>query len=153
MIGQRRLRRAHTAHGFFILFGDGRHPRLFLRRELVFTEYKIKQNAEHRQRENRDDPRDLIRGVAVAADEIDDNNGGEHEANAVKEREMLIEPGDGEKDGGKLQRDERAGKYRAGKNNFEKILHGSLRKTKYFLPPSYRKDTENSTTDAPVCLM
>ena len=148
VLGQGRFCRRYAAHGLLILLGHGRHPRLFLRRELIFPEHEIEQHAKHRQSEDRDDPGDLVRGVAVPADEIDNYDGGEHKADAVKEREVLIEPGNGKKDGGKLQRNEYAGKHRAGKNNFEKVLHRTLRETIVFLRLSYRKGTKNSTAEA-----
>ena len=98
------------------------------------------------------DPSDLVRGVAVAADKIDDNNGGENEADTVKDGKVLVEPGDGKIDSGKLQRNECAGEYGAGKYDFEKVLHGLLRRRINFFAISYTSGAENSTTDTPVCL-
>ena len=89
-----------------------------------FPEYEIEQHAEHRQRKDRNDPSDLVRGVAVAADKIDDNNGGENEANTVKDGKVLVEPGDGKVDSGKLQRNECAGEYGAGKTTLKKFFMG-----------------------------
>ena len=125
--GQRRLRGQNGVHRFFVLRVDACHPFLFSWRKLVFSEHEKEQRAEHRQREDRDDPRDLILRAAVAADEIENLCGGKDKTDAVKNHKMLVEPRNGEKNGGKLQRNEYAGKYRPGKNDLEKVLHADLR--------------------------